>query len=125
MKKKPFLKLTKKVIHFYKILFRFLTHFSFLTIAASAGALVMFNAFLFYLVELNFNQKVDSFFDCVWWAVTTTTTVGYGDITPVTIMGKIVGMFAMISGALMFAIVTGLFAQALYQDEELQNLFDD
>jgi len=69
------------------------------------------------------NPKVESFFDCFYWAVTTTTTVGYGDISPVTTTGKIIGMFAMVSGGLLFAIFTGLFAQSLFQDEEINELF--
>ncbi|MBI4472271.1 MAG: two pore domain potassium channel family protein [Acidobacteria bacterium] len=40
----------------------------------------------------------ESFLNAVWWAVVTVTTVGYGDIAPVTIMGRIIAMGVMLVG---------------------------
>ncbi|RLA67075.1 MAG: hypothetical protein DRQ88_04055 [Epsilonproteobacteria bacterium] len=122
-RKKPIRSLFKKVFCFYKILYKYITSISFLTISTSSIILILINSYLFYTVELDMNPKVESFFDCFYWAVTTTTTVGYGDISPVTTTGKIIGMFAMVSGGLLFAIFTGLFAQSLFQDEEINELF--
>jgi voltage-gated potassium channel len=115
----------KQVIHFYKVIYKYITSVSFITVAVSALALITFNAWLFWQAEMNLNPKVTDFFDCIYWSITTSTTVGYGDTSPTTTMGKIVSMFSMISGALMFAIFTGLFAQTLYQDEEIKELFKD
>lgn len=47
---------------------------------------------LFYIFEKT------SLFDSLYWAITTTTTVGYGDISPVTLEGKIVSIIVMLSG---------------------------
>ena len=124
-KKKHIFKIIHKVYLFFIIIYHYLTSTAFITLASSALSLMLFNSWLFYQAEMDINTKVDSFFDCIWWSVTTSTTVGYGDIAPITVLGKVVGMFAMISGALMFTIFTGLFAQTLFQDEEFNQIFKD
>jgi voltage-gated potassium channel len=48
--------------------------------------------------------------DAFWWSVSTITTVGYGDVYPVTPEGRIVAMILMISGIGMFGILSGLAA---------------
>ena len=45
---------------------------------------------------------------CVYWVITTLTTVGYGDVVPVTIVGKIVAIFIMILGYGIIAVPTGI-----------------
>ncbi len=46
------------------------------------------------LYLLNFQ----SIFDCLWWAIVTITTVGYGDTFPVTLVGKIVAAICALTG---------------------------
>jgi len=48
--------------------------------------------------------------DAMWWAVTTMTTVGYGDRYPITAEGRMVGIFLMASGVGVFGILSGLVA---------------
>jgi voltage-gated potassium channel len=48
--------------------------------------------------------------DAMWWGVVTLTTVGYGDIYPVTPIGKIIGSFVVISGIGLFALPAGILA---------------
>ena len=55
-----------------------------------------------------FSNSVDS----LWWAVITFTTVGYGDICPITPMGKILGGLISLVGIAMIAIPTGLISSA-------------
>jgi len=42
------------------------------------------------------NSKINSFLDAIWWTVATLTTVGYGDVIPVTDAGKIMAIFYML-----------------------------
>lgn len=53
------------------------------------------------------SSKIQSMFDGVWWAVTTVTTVGYGDLFPVTMVGRLLGMLLQISGVVMFGSLIG------------------
>ena len=62
---------------------------------------------LFYLAE---PEAVGSVWNGVWWAVVTTTTVGYGDIAPVTLAGRIVGVGLMLIGIGLFATLGGSLA---------------
>ncbi len=48
--------------------------------------------------------------DAVWWAITTMTTVGYGDMVPVTTGGKVVASVLMIGGVALYGVVAGLVA---------------
>jgi voltage-gated potassium channel len=60
-------------------------------------------------------------FDGVWWAVTTMSTVGYGDLTPETTVGRLVAMFAMVVGigflSLLIGAVSERFVSASVEDE--------
>lgn len=58
-------------------------------------------------------EQFKSIFHCLWWAVATLTTVGYGDIYPITIGGKIFTFFMLIIGLGIIAVPTGLIASAL------------
>lgn len=54
-----------------------------------------------------------SVFHSLWWSVATLTTVGYGDIYPITVGGKIFTFVVLIMGLGFVAVPTGLFASAL------------
>ncbi len=59
------------------------------------------------------DQRVESFFDALWWSSATITTVGYGDIFPVTTAGRLVGIVTMFVGISAFAVVTAKIAEWL------------
>jgi voltage-gated potassium channel Kch len=86
-----------------------LTIFGNLVIATSSISL--------FKLEHGINKNISSLLDTTWWAVATVTTVGYGDIIPVTPNGKIVGIFTMIIGTALFWSYTALFAEALIANE--------
>lgn len=54
-----------------------------------------------------------SLFDGLWWAVATLTTVGYGDVYPITAGGKIFTFFILIIGLGIIAVPMGMVATAL------------
>jgi voltage-gated potassium channel len=53
--------------------------------------------------------------DALWWALSTLTTVGYGDIYPVTMLGRICASLIMILGIGLVALPTGLVGSAFYE----------
>jgi voltage-gated potassium channel len=57
--------------------------------------------------------------DGMWWAVTTVTSVGYGDYYPVTTPGRILGGILSILGVTMFGIVIALVTIELFRNEQL------
>ena len=61
-----------------------------------------------------------SVFHSMWWAVATLTTVGYGDIYPITIGGKIFTFFILIVGLGIVSIPAGLIASALGKAREME-----
>ena len=64
-------------------------------------------------------EVFSSVFSSMWWAVATLTTVGYGDVYPVTDMGKIFTFFTLAIGLGVFAVPTGILASALSEAREM------
>jgi len=62
---------------------------------------------LLYVVEGETNG-FNSIPESIYWAIVTITTVGYGDITPQTFLGKLISSFSMIIGYSIIAIPTGI-----------------
>ena len=58
----------------------------------------------------------EDYFDALYWATTTLTTVGYGDICPTTDIGRIISMFSAILGVAVIALPSGVI-NASYLDE--------
>ena len=69
------------------------------------------------LVILNVEPETfDSFFDAVYWATVSLTTVGYGDIYPVTVIGKIVTMISSFMGIAIVALPAGILTSGLMEE---------
>lgn len=67
------------------------------------GNSIMFlSAYAFYQFEKEVNTQVSSYWDALWWAICTVSTVGYGDIAPLTGLGRITGAFLIIFGVIFF-----------------------
>ncbi|MCF6184630.1 MAG: potassium channel family protein, partial [Bacteroidales bacterium] len=65
-------------------------------------------------------EKFSSIFASMWWAVSTMTTVGYGDIYPVTVLGKIFGGFVSILGLGTFGLPMGIIAYGFIETLQKQ-----
>lgn len=88
-------------------------------VAASAALLVFVGALAVLDVEQSApDAKILTFGDAVWWAVATITTVGYGDMYPVTALGRIVAAALMMSGIAVLGVVTASIASWLVQRVE-------
>lgn len=70
--------------------------------------LVVLLGTLMYLVEGDANEDLDSIPRAVYWAIITMTTVGYGDIAPVTALGQFLASLVMILGYSILAVPTGI-----------------
>lgn len=83
---------------------------------------VLISGNLVYFLEPN---TFDNAFSGAWWALVTMTTVGYGDMVPVTVAGKVVAALLMVIGISMFALLTGTIsvkvAHLLTRDRDCQN----
>ena len=67
----------------------------------------------FYLVETRLNPDLSTPLDGIWWALVTITTVGYGDITPVTALGRIIAGVLMVGGMFTLALFAGIVGSSL------------
>ena len=79
-----------------------------------AIAYIVTTALIMYNIEES--DMFDDFFDALYWATTTLTTVGYGDIYPATDWGRIISMFSAILGVAVIALPSGVIT-ASYLDE--------
>lgn len=83
-----------------------------LTILTGAGLVLLFER----RVE---SSPIDTFWDALWWAITTITTVGYGDTYPTTPSGRIVAALVMLVGIALFGVLTaGVAAYFVERSEE-------
>ncbi|NUQ26493.1 MAG: ion transporter [Saprospiraceae bacterium] len=73
---------------------------------------------IMYIVEHDANPKFDSIPTGIYWAIVTLTTVGYGDISPVTGMGKFISSIIMIIGYAVIAVPTGIVTSALIRPDK-------
>jgi voltage-gated potassium channel len=72
-------------------------------IVTSTAVVVVLSGLLMRLLD---HREYPNIFLGMWWAVQTVTTVGYGDVTPRDVAGRIVATFVMLEGIALVAIVT-------------------
>jgi len=85
---------------------RFAIELAFFTWVTSAAAFTLAE-------DVGAHGRVHSIGDALWWSLSTMTTVGYGDIYPITAVGRIVGGLTMLVGISVFAMLTAKFAEFL------------
>jgi voltage-gated potassium channel len=83
------------------------------------GILLLFSfvstTWLFWNYERNVNLAVSSFSDVLWWWVVSSTTVGYGDIVPITVQGRIAGAITIIVGIYCYTNFIAFTADTLHE----------
>ncbi|MEE4185494.1 MAG: ion transporter [Gammaproteobacteria bacterium] len=96
-------------------------------LGAIAGALmtlvvlIIISACLMFSIENSAQPgQFDSVMQAIWWSVVTLTTVGYGDITPVTFLGKLVAMIIMLLGICTMALPAGILAAKFTEELQLR-----
>jgi len=80
------------------------------------GVVIFVGGFAEYLAEYKQpGANITKFGDALWWAVITITTVGYGDYTPITPVGRIVGTIVMFAGIGIAVTLVTVIAQSRVQ----------
>ncbi|MFH0967201.1 MAG: ion transporter [Methanobacteriota archaeon] len=79
---------------------------------------VLFSSTILYLVENPAQpDKFSSIPAAMWWAMMTVTTVGYGDIYPITPLGKIIGSVVTLAGVLVLALPSAILATGFIEEK--------
>lgn len=87
-------------------------------VCAVAATGVVLGAIGLYLLEGADNAAVGTVGDALWWAIVTATTVGYGDISPATLEGRVIAALLMLVGIGVIGIFTASIASQMFGDEE-------
>lgn len=88
---------------------------SLIAVGTLAVAYVLISALVIFNVE---PQSFETFFDAVYWATVSLTTVGYGDIYPVTTLGRMVTMVSSVFGIAIIALPAGIITAGYMQEIE-------
>ena len=91
------------------------------TILGVLIACIVSFGYIFYLVE----PQIKTFGDGIWWALVTITTVGYGDITPDTALGRLIAGTLMFLGLGLIATVTAIVSAKFVQNYVDHHTNDD
>lgn len=86
-----------------------------LDLVLSVAFILIFGA---AIVAKEFEPSITSYMDGVWWSVVTTTTVGYGDISPATGVGRIVAVILMLVGIGLIGMITSSITTFFLKDGE-------
>jgi voltage-gated potassium channel len=91
---------------------------------ASVGVIISGSIVIFHLESGQPDSQINSRLDAAWWAVSTITTVGYGDMVPVTDAGKIMAIFFMLFGLAVLAIFLSSLGTIFYKRQFEKNETD-
>lgn len=90
------------------------------TLLASAIVIIMAGVMMAAL-----EPQIRTPMDGIWWAWVTVTTVGYGDIVPVTVQGRIFGILVILIGLCLFTLITASFAAYFVGKQQEKKRFEE
>lgn len=110
-----------------KKLFSFLNRNRLIAIFLLIFLVSLVSAYIFFLIEARQNDNLNSFGTAVWWVIVSITTVGYGDVAPVTAAGRVLGVLVIFAGVALFSMFTATIssifvAQKLREDRGLKEI---
>lgn len=73
---------------------------------------------IIFISEQKTNSSINTLFDAIWYTLVTITTVGYGDITPQSILGRTAAMILLLAGVALFGALSGKFASFLFDRQQ-------
>jgi len=101
---------------------RLLRHRRFNYVLVATSGVIVLGALGIYIVEHNVNDAISSPGDALWWAISTATTVGYGDIHPKTAEGRLIVVVLMLTGIGVIGVFTATIASFFMIEEEEEAL---
>lgn len=87
-----------------------------------ALSILVTSCLMYYAEHALQPDKLGTIPDAMWWSIVTVTTVGYGDVTPLSAWGKVIGAFTALSGVFTVALLTGIVASAFASRVRTQEL---
>ncbi|WP_294733906.1 potassium channel family protein [uncultured Flavobacterium sp.] len=108
----------RSVTHLVNHLFINKARGTLVSISTFAVLLVIFSAIAILQVETSPNSNICTAEDAIWWAYVTITTVGYGDLFPVTTEGRIIATVLMTTGVGLFGTFTAYVASWFVEDKK-------
>ncbi len=83
-------------------------HPSFVYLILIGNSILFFSTLVVYYLEREVNPHLKTYFDSLWWGVSTITTVGFGDVVPITFPGRVIAIMLMYTGTVLFVMFTGM-----------------
>lgn len=110
---------SRSIGEFLKVLLQ--KKFEIFTLSILVGFVVLTSSVGIYLFESDLKEsQIDTFFDAIYWALVTISTVGYGDISPVTVEGRAIAMVLILFGIALISFSTSIVTSAF--SEKLEEL---
>jgi len=90
-------------------------------------SLLIIFTIIFFIEEAPVNPAVNTYEDSLWYVLQTLTTVGYGDIIPMTILGRLTGFLTMLSAIVITSLITASATSTLIEKmrEEREKLLEE
>ena len=84
------------------------------------GLLIILSSISVFIIENPVNPEFGSLLDSFWWSVITLSTVGYGDVVPITPEGKLFSVLLIGMGIVLIGTLTGFLTDYFVGDEEIK-----